>query len=194
MYQCASIFGTVWNDVNYNSVYNPSERGINGLLVRLYNNLNQTLYAVQLTGPKPGTPSIDGYYSFDCVPPGTYYVKFENLSGFSFGSPFMTNDPLYDSDVTHLHGSGTTNNLNLISGTTIKGINAAESKIPTGATLKGKSDLNNSNHAFDFADIPNQDGELQGVVQHKNIWISTQCLRVMNCISNSRGLKRFLLI
>lgn len=167
LYQCASISGTVWNDVNYNSVYNSSERGINGLLVRLYNNQNQSLYAAQLTGPKPGTPSVDGYYSFDCVPPGTYYVKFENLSGFSFGSPFLTNDPLYDSDVTHLHGLGTTNNLNLISGTTIKGINAAESKIPTGTTLSGKTDPNNSNHAFEFADIPNQDVELKSDIQHR---------------------------
>lgn len=165
LYQCASISGTVWNDVNYNSVYNPSERGINGLVVRLYNALNQTIYAAQLTGPKPGTPSYDGYYSFDCVPPGTYFIKFENPSGFSFGSPFMANDPLYDSDVTHLYGIGTTNNLNLISGTSIKGINAAESKFPTGTTLKKKAVLNNSVNAFEFADIPVQEVELQSEMQ-----------------------------
>lgn len=156
LYQCASISGTVWNDVNYNSVYNSSERGINGLIVRLYNNQNQNLYAAQLTGPKPGTPSYDGYYSFDCVPPGSYFIRFEYPAGYSFGSPFLTNDPLYDSDVTHLHGIGTTNNLNLMSGTSIKGINAAESKIPTGITLKKNEDSNKTTNKFEFAEISNQ--------------------------------------
>ncbi|MFZ1257105.1 MAG: SdrD B-like domain-containing protein [Saprospiraceae bacterium] len=157
IYYCSSITGIVWNDVNYNHVFNLGEKGINGLNVQLFNALNNQLVASTITGPKPGTPSDDGYYIFDCITPGRYFVKFWRPVNYYFGQAYKTSNPLYDSDVTKAFGTGTTDALNLAQGTIIVGINAALSRNPGGGGLIKQDDGNLLN---DFATSENSDSDI----------------------------------
>ncbi len=76
LFTCISLGESVWYDINQNSIKDSYENGINGMPVELYRLENGTwnLYAVEMTGNKPGTPSEDGYFKF-CAPPGTYRIN-----------------------------------------------------------------------------------------------------------------------
>lgn len=117
-YLCSKIGERVWYDINKNDVWDTNENGLNGLEVFLYRNHFGTwmVWDVKITGPKPGTPSDDGYYQF-CVPPGQYYVKVE-IPEIELVQvrPNIGNNTLIDSDLTNANGKGTTNNFSLTSG------------------------------------------------------------------------------
>ncbi|MDQ3140693.1 MAG: SpaA isopeptide-forming pilin-related protein, partial [Bacteroidota bacterium] len=122
--KCASISGTVWNDVNANHILNLGEKGINNITVQLYNAANNQLLGTVKTSFKPSAGSEDGYYKFDCLSPGSYYIKFIKPVSFYYCLPFKGGNPLVDSDITHVNGPGTTNILNLLNGVNLLGINA----------------------------------------------------------------------
>ncbi|MBK7633169.1 MAG: hypothetical protein IPJ13_01955 [Saprospiraceae bacterium] len=79
-YECAKICGFMYYDGNFSNTLNINENGINGLQVRLWRiaSGDTLLYLEQYTGPKPGSPSDDGYYEF-CVPPGKYFIEVSGL-------------------------------------------------------------------------------------------------------------------
>lgn len=65
----------VWQDVNYNGKQDEEDRyGLNSVTVRLYDS-TKTQIATTTTTNKDGKP---GYYLFDHLIAGTYYVKFDS--------------------------------------------------------------------------------------------------------------------
>ncbi len=69
-----SIGNYVWNDANGDGLQNePSSNGINGVTVQLYNATTNALVATTVTANSLGNP---GYYIFNNVAAGDYYVKF----------------------------------------------------------------------------------------------------------------------
>jgi len=97
----ASVGDFVWADLDNDNVQDANEPGIPGVTVQLYNSAN-VLIATTATNAL-------GYYIFNNVVPGNYYVKF---SGTPVGYTFITADAggndFADSDVTGANGAGTT--------------------------------------------------------------------------------------
>ena len=73
-YKLCSIGDYVWNDLNANGIQDAGEQGISGVAVKLLNQLG-----VELTST---TTNSTGYYSFNNLVPGTYYIKIETPVGF----------------------------------------------------------------------------------------------------------------
>jgi len=69
-----SIGDYVWLDANEDGIQDASERGINGITVKLYRDKAGTPIAQTVTRTNEGK---DGYYLFPGLPADTYYVKFE---------------------------------------------------------------------------------------------------------------------
>lgn len=75
-YQPASIGDRVWNDANANGIQEDGEAGLGGVTVQLLGSDGVTVVATT-------TSAADGSYSFTNLAPGTYYVQFVALSGYS---------------------------------------------------------------------------------------------------------------
>ncbi|MFZ1785165.1 MAG: SdrD B-like domain-containing protein, partial [Ferruginibacter sp.] len=80
----------VWNDLNKDGIQDPDEPGIAGVTVMLYTSTGN-LYRATIT-------SNDGYYFFDDVPAGTYYVKVTPPLGYQV-SPKNIGGTAIDSDI-----------------------------------------------------------------------------------------------
>jgi len=102
-------------DSNKNDIFNITENGINGLRVNLWRN-NFGVWQVwdyEYTGPKPGSPSDDGYFNF-CAPPGTYFVEvIMPPLGLVRARADIGNNEEVDSDI---NADGRTNNFSVTSG------------------------------------------------------------------------------
>ena len=123
LYKCIMFSGDVWHDLDLDGIYDPAEKGINGLYVYLVDAMSGATVAQQITSVKPGTPSDDGYYKF-CVPPGMYFLRFERPGHLAASEPFKGNDSTKDSDVTHKNGLNTTNKYTVLSGDMISNVGA----------------------------------------------------------------------
>ncbi len=67
----------VWFDVNKNGIQDTGEKGLNGILVKLYDSNMNLMYTTTTTdSPVDGSP---GYYMFSGIWPGDYYVCFPNF-------------------------------------------------------------------------------------------------------------------
>jgi SdrD B-like domain len=66
-----TIEGTKWNDLNGNTIKDPGEPGIAGVVIYLDTNGNQVLDP----GEPQATTNASGDYSINNVPPGTYTVR-----------------------------------------------------------------------------------------------------------------------
>jgi len=115
LYKCVPIGDLVWYDSNKNDIFNITENGINGLRVNLWRN-NFGVWQVwdyEYTGPKPGSPSDDGYFNF-CAPPGTYFVEvIMPPLGLVRARADIGNNEEVDSDI---NADGRTNNFSVTSG------------------------------------------------------------------------------
>lgn len=98
----------VWLDTNENGLQDAGENGINGITVYLYNLSNQLLDSV-VTNIRPGTFN-SGYYQFDRLFPGDYYIRFGLPKNLLFTN-HITDNLLINSDVTGAFGPGTTDTL-----------------------------------------------------------------------------------
>lgn len=97
----ASVGDFVWADLDNDNMQDANEPGIPGVIVQLYNSAN-VLIATTTTNPL-------GYYVFNNVDPGNYYVKFSNTpAGYNFVTADAGGDDTRDSDVTGANGTGTT--------------------------------------------------------------------------------------
>ncbi len=97
----ASIGDYVWNDLNGNNVQDLNETGIPNVTVQLYTSFNVLV----------GTTTTDvmGYYIFNNLNPGTYYLKFSNIpAGYIYVTPDVGPNDFKDSDVNGANGAGTT--------------------------------------------------------------------------------------
>ena len=101
IFRPATVGDRVWNDLNGNGIQDGGEPGIEGVLVTLYDvgddgnvgTTDDTVVATQRT-------DSDGFYMFEDVPPGTYYLVFSELpTGGRFTRPGAGGDESTDSDV-----------------------------------------------------------------------------------------------
>ena len=74
-YRPAKLGDYVWEDKDRDGIQDPNENGINGIVVTLYNGAGNPVTNTT-TGVNPVTGE-DGYYLFDMLKPGTYYVCFD---------------------------------------------------------------------------------------------------------------------
>ena len=79
-YQPVAIGDYVWNDMNADGIQDAGEYGIEGVTVELYQCCDDVY--VDTT-----TTDANGYYLFDCLKSGDYYVKFILPDGGWFFSP-----------------------------------------------------------------------------------------------------------
>lgn len=77
-----SIGDFVWNDLNENGLYEPTEPGVNGVTVELYSEAGVLLATTVTANDANGNP---GYYLFTGLPDGVYRVRF-----IPFGSYVLT--------------------------------------------------------------------------------------------------------
>jgi uncharacterized repeat protein (TIGR01451 family) len=121
-YKCAKLDGYIWLDNDLDGVFDPEEKGINGMNVFVVDAATNNTVATMKTKVTPGTVSMDGYYAIDCIKPGTYYLKFERPVKLAATAPYKGNDPNKDNDITHENGINTTRKFSLSSGETVSNI------------------------------------------------------------------------
>ena len=129
----------VWNDLNKNGIQETGEPGIAGVTVMLYTS-GDVLYRSTVT-------SNNGYYFFNDVAPGTYYVKVAPPIGYQV-SPKDAGADGIDSDIDPV--TFKTANIVVVNGTNNLTIDAGLNVTPTtgaSASLGDKvwEDLNNNN-------------------------------------------------
>ena len=74
-YKPAKLGDYVWEDKDADGIQDPDENGINGIVVTLYDGAGNPVRNTT-TSVNPVTGE-DGYYIFDNLKPGTYYVCFD---------------------------------------------------------------------------------------------------------------------
>jgi len=100
----------VWEDLNGDGVQNTGEPGVANIPVKLYKQ-DQTisyLYAETST-------DVNGYYIFEAVPPGSYFMEFVVPDQYDITFP-NTDQDLIDSDITHTNGPNTTDHFDVTPG------------------------------------------------------------------------------
>ena len=104
----SSLGDYVWLDINEDGLQGLSEPGLNGIHVDLYN-LSSELIGSTISGLHPETGN-SGYYHFDHLFPGDYYLRFELPNNLLFTN-HDENQPLFNADVTGQFGPGTTDTI-----------------------------------------------------------------------------------
>lgn len=126
----AAVGDKVWHDINNNGLQDAGEPGVAGVTVQLYTS----------AGVLVGTRTTDalGYYIFNGLVAGNYYVKFSNFpSGYSLVTANVggTANVAIDSDVTEANGAGTTATFPLVAG---------QLKITVDAGIRNSTSVNTS--------------------------------------------------
>jgi Tol biopolymer transport system component len=85
-----SMGGQVWLDTDKDGIKDPQDMGINAVKVELYNS-NKTLVSSTVT-------DRGGYYSFNNLSPGDYFVKFWTPADFALTIQNAGTDDIRDSD------------------------------------------------------------------------------------------------
>ena len=101
----AAIGNYVWEDINADGIQGGTEQGINNVTVTLYDALTDLPITSMQTISNPDFPTQQGYYLFDNLIPGDYYVEFETPVGYIATNPGMTSDDR-DSDANDLGNKG----------------------------------------------------------------------------------------
>ncbi|HAQ37096.1 MAG TPA: hypothetical protein DCX89_01165 [Saprospirales bacterium] len=107
----ASVGDFVWEDINGNGIQEDGEPGVEGIQAKLYRvNSGGTVFIGD------AYTNESGYYIFQNIAPGTYYIKYI-LGGTNWQVtvPNVNND-FIDSDVTHANGFNSTSNFVLLPG------------------------------------------------------------------------------
>ncbi len=108
------ISGRVWLDKNENGIMDKEEEGINELEVRLYK-INGELQDKKFTEENSGN-GLDGYYRFNNISKGEYYIQFINQIGYSFTQPEKGNIDSLNSDVFSIIDFGATDTIIIVNG------------------------------------------------------------------------------
>lgn len=95
----------VWLDENGNGIQDSDEIGINGVTVNLHA-INGTILKTTITGINPND-GTDGYYLFDTLSLGQYYISFEPVDTLNY-APQVDTDLTLNSDITEENGIGST--------------------------------------------------------------------------------------
>ena len=97
LYTTASLGNFVWEDWNMDGVQDAPNTGINEVTVNLYR-VGFGFIATTTTADFGGDPTQPGYYLFDDLVPGEYYVEFTLPSGYQFTTQNAGVDDTVDSD------------------------------------------------------------------------------------------------
>jgi hypothetical protein len=95
----------VWIDKNRNGLQDTEESGLNGISVNLHDNTGSIIKST-ITSTNP-TNGGDGYYLFDTLAIGSYYISFEPIDTLDY-APQVDSDLSSNSDITGENGEGTT--------------------------------------------------------------------------------------
>ena len=107
-----SIGNYLWVDNNGNGIQNGSEPGLNDVDVSLFTE-DGDFVRVTTTADNNGEA---GYYLFDNVPIGDYYIVFDLPEGYLPTAPFRGGNTSMDSDITNLIEQGSSNIFSIGSG------------------------------------------------------------------------------
>ena len=108
----STIGDYVWLDENQNGIQDPTENGINGVTVQVFNRQGRQTGEI-LTRYNPDN-NKDGFYEFNDFVPGDYYLRFISADYNAFTTANLGIES-EDSDVTNSNGNGTTDFFTIIS-------------------------------------------------------------------------------
>ncbi len=100
----SSIGNFVWDDLNGDGLQSEDEPGINDVIVDLYHE-DGSLRATTTTQTQDG---VAGFYLFEEIEPGNYYVRFQAPPEYLFVIPYQGANAAFDSNVTEAVASGST--------------------------------------------------------------------------------------
>jgi len=95
----------VWEDADADGVQDVNESGINDVMVTLFDATTDEALATTTTMSNPDFPALQGYYLFDNLTPGAYYVEFVAPEGYTTTTPGTTADDR-DSDANDTGSMG----------------------------------------------------------------------------------------
>ncbi|MEM9545118.1 MAG: SdrD B-like domain-containing protein [Bacteroidota bacterium] len=155
----------VWLDENSNGLQDEIA-GLNDVLVELFNDQNE-LIQTTLSGPHPET-SEAGYYQFESLDTGNYYIKIPVNEQYDFTS---VEESLVgqNSVITNANGIGTSNTFNLIGNRCNEDIDAGyafkngniQGEVWIDANKDGIQDPNEEPISNVIIELFNESGELQ---------------------------------
>ncbi|MBK9271519.1 MAG: DUF11 domain-containing protein [Saprospiraceae bacterium] len=122
--RCVMLSGRVYFDVDKDGIFDVNENGINGLKVFLIDAMTGAVISTLITAVDPSTPSNDGYYKFNCVKPGMYYIRFDRPGHLAASNPYQGGNPDKDSDISHENGLNSTKKFTVGSGDMLLNIGA----------------------------------------------------------------------
>lgn len=96
----------IWFDQNIDGIQNNDEQGLNGITVLLYNSAHALID--QTATQNHPTTQKSGYYQFNQVPPGKFYIKINlpNGKGYKASLANRTTEDK-DNDIDHSNGDNT---------------------------------------------------------------------------------------
>ena len=125
----SAVGDRVWEDLNGNGIQDDGEPGINGVLVRLYKKGKGIIGSV-LTR-KDDETGLDGYYLFDNLSSGEYYIKVNIPGSYYLTRPDVRNNDDMDSDINDGNGYNTSGYFHL-------GVNERKHDVDAGAFRLGE--------------------------------------------------------
>ncbi len=111
-----SISGYVVNDLNRNNILDSADERLGGIFVSLFDSSNNLFSSA--------TTMSNGFYQFNAVPVGDYYLVFTEIEGFIYSAPDASTNDAVDFEVTSEFSTGSTGLFNLTDGQSIVGYNA----------------------------------------------------------------------
>lgn len=103
----SSVGDYVWIDLDNDNLQDANEPAVANVTVQLYTSANVLVATT--------TTDAFGYYIFNNVTPGNYYVKFSNIpAGYNFISADAGTNDYIDSDVNGANGAGTTSTFTVL--------------------------------------------------------------------------------
>ncbi len=109
----AAVGNFIWFDTNEDGIQDNDEEGANNFVIRLWNEAGEPL-GIQTSSINPLSDE-PGFYFFDNLPPGNYYISTTINFGTSFTQPNQGNESL-DSNIDGSNGPGTSELFTLTSG------------------------------------------------------------------------------
>jgi len=136
-YLYATIGDYIWMDTNDNGFQDITEIGVNDYEIRLVDSNDNLIATTSSISGANGS----GFYQFENVAPGNYYIRIDLQMGILFSNPLSGGIDL-DSDITNENGFGTTYSFDVMSGVNIQNIDLGLVPMPAQVGDRVWEDLN----------------------------------------------------